>query len=417
MKEYHNIDLYIRDNLKLYPSEVNADIWDEINIIPPKKRYSGNILSLTLLFVSLLFLGNHGYMNSDLGYVNNEQKQIPFTLDNNNYLHSDLVEQNKIASASENVHFNRNHHVSNSLEKRKIEVIFKADRNFEKYYKSEQKESLVETVIKKKKLYKSISGLDLKARDISSFISPDVSDCYDPNKKTYVFADAYYSPMYSLKNLNDRTNENENFLSLRKDSESYVYGHALGIRAGAINESGLILAAGVEASQWIEKFVYENENEVQITTVDVYDGAGNLIRTDTTITHGSRIKTTYNKHNFIDIPFSVGYVSRGRNIDLYGMIGANLNFIFSQKGEILSQGNSIGTIDSNDPWALSVYKKNAGISPHLALGASYHLDNDIDLFVETVIKTNLSSLTLSDYPLEQKHYTAALRFGVRKEIF
>lgn len=237
------------------------------------------------------------------------------------------------------------------------------------------------------------------------------------------FADAYFSSDFNKKHLNSKDEQTNQYLINRNKSEKPLYSFTAGFRVGYTPLKKIELMTGMEYKQINEKFEYidPESNQTRLVTIKdyVYQNGkiiDSIITQEVIIIPGSVKYTVYNSFRSIDIPLIAGYniFNQGRlNVNVSG--GPVFNLTSLQRGMILSpdvDGKAI-RITSDDEQSIQIYKQSTGISLSASVSIRYRLTKDMAIFAEPGIRTQLKSVTLDEYPLEQRFTTVGIAAGAR----
>lgn len=248
--------------------------------------------------------------------------------------------------------------------------------------------------------------------DLMKFWNPDCYSFRGGRSKPYFFVDAIYAPQYASKTLSTITNDPEqvDYANNRNDTESYSYAYSLGARLSMLTKSKLALRTGLTYSQITEKFNFRQEHVEGTVEITIKDSAGNIIGTQIDTLIGTRIKTTYNRYHFIDVPVLLGYEIHGEKININLNAGAYFNVAFSQKGDILDP-DLIPTklSESGHP----VFRDKVGVSIYGSVSLNYNLTDRIQILMEPHVRHYLNPITAENYPIEQKYTVFGVYAGMR----
>ncbi len=234
-----------------------------------------------------------------------------------------------------------------------------------------------------------------------------------------IFVEAFGGAEYSVQQWQSKSEAATKYINIRKNSETFVTGHTEGIRLGLVHSSGLALRIGASASHLLEKMKYVNESEERTTTAVniIRDLNGNIIRMDTTTATitGRREKETYNRFTTFDLPLQFGFdvplsSKRVWGLNAYG--GVLVNLKFKKSGEILTPTGIPARFNDS----FRVYSDRVGLGLTANLGASYRFADNWRVGVESGFLYPLQSLTLNDYPLQQRTVKVNLVVGLRYEF-
>ena len=168
---------------------------------------------------------------------------------------------------------------------------------------------------------------------------------------------------------------------------------------------------GLSFSQINEVFDFIDENStrtyVNYIIDTVRDNSGNIleIRSDSSVVteYGQRIKLSNNYFRFLDIPALIGYRFKIKNHGFILQAGAAVNLAFWKEVDLLAPDESIVNADSNNPSAYPIFRSRAGLDLIGGIGYSLELSERNVIRLMASARYPTSSLTLNEYPLEQKY--------------
>jgi hypothetical protein len=138
---------------------------------------------------------------------------------------------------------------------------------------------------------------------------------------------------------------------------------------------------------------------------------------DTTTEVGTRTEQQQNRFHSIDIPLLIGYRIDNGNWDFGIQVGPVINLVYSAKGKIIgANGESISFSDQSDPTYTEVFKDQVGISLFAGIYASKRVGNKLWVFAEPHLHHRFSSVTLDDYPIDQRQTNIGLSIGLRVKL-
>ena len=228
-------------------------------------------------------------------------------------------------------------------------------------------------------------------------------------------ADIYISPDIAFKHSSTTNLTGLMLAQQSKQATNQLLSYSLGVRLGLSLSKHFSVKSGLQYSQVNEQFVYTDYNATRVIplvterTFTSINGA-NTISYDTTslLQAGIRKITTYNHYRSIDIPLLVGYETGNENLNLYVNAGPVVNLYSWYSGTTLNSSLQPETIASS-----GIYKSNIGLSLYLGLGVSKKINKQWQLFGEPYFRYQLSSMTSSSIPYQQKIHTAGVQLGVR----
>ncbi|MCB9302197.1 MAG: hypothetical protein H6566_16240 [Lewinellaceae bacterium] len=231
------------------------------------------------------------------------------------------------------------------------------------------------------------------------------------------YLDALASPDLSIRQMQPRNPEYEEYVQSRRETESNMLAFSGALRLSMVSDKGLAVRTGINYSQINEKFTYFSGSEEIIQYINRYDQDGNVIGTDTLIEVGARHKVTHNQYRMLDIPFLLGYeIGKGRlGVSLNG--GAYLNLLFRQKGDFLSpQDLRPVSFDSGNPDAYPAFKQQVGLGWYGSIGFAYRTSGNLQIVLEPHFKIFPKSVTRDQYAVTQRYMSTGLFIGLRQQL-
>ncbi len=226
----------------------------------------------------------------------------------------------------------------------------------------------------------------------------------------------YASPDYALKYVSN-ISAPQQYLDKKDSSEQMQISYTAGFRLIKPLNNNFLLKAGFQYSQLNQKFSYRNENEIKTTTVIttriIIRSAGDTILVrDTSVLQqiGYNIKTVHNQFRSIDIPVTLGY--QFGNDDLKFGINAGVVFNLSSwyQGEILD--TTYTSVPMNKV-SNALYKTNIGMGLYTSISLIKRINDNTHLFFEPYFRYNLSNMTNSVSPYNQRFHIGGLSVGLR----
>jgi hypothetical protein len=226
----------------------------------------------------------------------------------------------------------------------------------------------------------------------------------------------FASPDYSIKSVSN-VSASQQYLDKKDSSEQMQIGYSAGIRLVKPLNEHILLKTGFQYSQMNQKFSYRNENEIKTTTVittrTIIRSPGDTVHvTDTSTLQqiGYSIKTIHNHYRSIDIPLTLGYQFGNEDLS----IGINAGVIFNisswYQGEILD--TSLASVPISKV-SSSIYKSNIGMGLYSSISVLKRVNENTQLFFEPYFRYNLSNMTNSQSPYNQKFQVGGLAIGLR----
>ena len=240
----------------------------------------------------------------------------------------------------------------------------------------------------------SIEGLDLGDPKCAKFSAKIRFDLY---------VDGIASYDYAFKSLTTKTGEDTNYRDRRSSTEAFYYAFTAGTRFSLVTSNGWALRTGLVYANVGELFKYVNVDAIEPTTGEV-----SLLE----ITKTNRFQT-------FDVPVILGYEMDFKNFVLHVNTGAYINLLFEKKGFILSPDLNPVSLDSRyaeEFGSYSPFRNHVGASLFGSIGINYKLSSHVQLIIEPHFKSNLRSITIDSYSLNQKYLTTGLITGLRFKL-
>ena len=229
----------------------------------------------------------------------------------------------------------------------------------------------------------------------------------------------FASPDYALKYVSNNSAPQQ-YLDKKDSSEQMQISYTAGFRLIKPLNDNFLLKAGFQYSQLNQKFSYRNENEIKTTTVitarTIIRAAGDtIIVSDTSVLQqiGYSVKTVHNQFRSIDIPVTLGY--QFGNEDLKFGINAGVIFNLSSwyQGEILDTTYAPVPMDKVSN---TLYKTNIGMGLYTSISLIKRINDNTHLFFEPYFRYNLSNMTNSVSPYNQRFHIGGLAVGLRFDL-
>jgi len=229
----------------------------------------------------------------------------------------------------------------------------------------------------------------------------------------------YASPDYALKYVSN-ISAPQQYLDKKDSSEQMQISYTTGFRLIKPLNDNFLLKAGFQYSQLNQKFSYRNENEYKTTTVitarTIIRSAGDTILvSDTSVLRqiGYSVNTVHNQFRSIDIPVTLGY--QFGNDDLKFGINAGVVFNLSSwyQGEILD--TTYASVPMNKV-SNALYKTNIGMGLYTSMSLIKRINDNTHLFFEPYFRYNLSNMTNSASPYNQRFHIGGLSVGLRFDL-
>jgi len=241
-----------------------------------------------------------------------------------------------------------------------------------------------------------------------------------PNNRCYNFAqnaniwfvDAYTGPSYNQKLLRSQP-DNRPYLNQRLNTERRDLALNAGLRASFLFQRFYVFRTGIHYDQSTEIFEYADPDHVLITT-RIRNVGGKQVIDTLSVQYGSSHTKIYNRLGTIDIPLLLGAELRKGNTGFSFNGGALINIAFWKRGQILDPATSEPAWYNPKRNELAVYQNHAGVSIFASAQWFCHLQPRLRLFIEPYFREVLRPVTLSSYPVEQRHRIWGLQCGVTR---
>ncbi len=232
------------------------------------------------------------------------------------------------------------------------------------------------------------------------------------------YVDAIASAELTFRMLEAKDSEFSDYANNREATESEMYSYSTGVRLSLVTEGGVALRTGLIYNQILERFKYENGSATRTIIVEIKDADGNVIDTRTEIETGTQQKVTYNRYRSLDIPLLLGYEWHKEKMVYNINGGVYFNIWSKQKGEFLTSNANDPPIrfNSGNPTAEKIFHDRLGVSFYGSLGFNYKINDVLQLIVEPNVRYQFHSITVEDYPLEQKYINVGLMTGLRLQF-
>lgn len=236
-------------------------------------------------------------------------------------------------------------------------------------------------------------------------------------KKGQVFIDFVLSPDIALREMSPKNAEYNDYVRAREASEKSVFAYSAALRMSIVSGMGFVMRSGLSYSQINERFEHVDENYERTEIIKVTNSLGEVIGMDTITEFGTRIRTTHNRLQTLDIPLIVGYELYYEKFAFSINGGAYLNLSFTQRGSFLSPTDlQPVSFSSNDPNGVKAFKKQLGLGWYGSLGFQYSLDKKLSLLIEPYFKIYPKSFTDENFAVRQRYFTTGLSLGIRRQL-
>lgn len=223
-------------------------------------------------------------------------------------------------------------------------------------------------------------------------------------------------PLTSFHGLSARSQEQQEYLSVRRNTERNRLSLGSQLRLVYHTPAGLRLRLGVQYLQVNQHFTYENPDIMEIRIVPQLGNNGEIIGSDTIYTPLQH--HTKNRYQWINIPLLAGYEFKSHKLRLGFLAGPVFNVRFDASGEIIAPDSRQPAVlgNENEQVAVPAYRSNAGIGWYGGISASVNLYGKYSLFTEASVQHFQRSLTIADYPLKHQPWIGNLLLGVRTRL-
>lgn len=236
-------------------------------------------------------------------------------------------------------------------------------------------------------------------------------------KKGQVFIDFILSPDIALREMSPKNAEYNDYVWAREASEKSVFAYSAAVRMSVVSGMGFVMRSGISYSQINEKFEHIDENYERIEIIKITNSLGEVIGMDTVTEYGTRIRTTHNRLQTLDLPLIVGYELYYEKFAFSINAGPYFNLSFRQKGSFLSPSDLQPiSFSSNDPNGIKAFKKQLGLGWYGSLGFKYSLDKKLSLLIEPYFKIYPESFTNENFAVRQRYFTTGLSLGIRRQL-
>jgi len=246
-----------------------------------------------------------------------------------------------------------------------------------------------------------------------------ITDCPSAfgDRKNDWFVEAYVSPDYAIKTTKGLDDE---YLRRKDSTESFRSAFTAGIRLSKNIGENLMLKTGLQFSQINEKFNLRTENERKQVTVitirTIVRAPGDTLRISDTSTLeqiGYRVKTTFNRYRSLDIPVIIGYEWGNDNFRTSINTGLIFNLQSWQQGDMLDTTYNAVSFDKAGS---QVFKKNIGLGIYASASFLKRISSNSEIFAEPYVRYNISNMTNTGSPFNQRFHVAGINIGLRYKI-
>jgi hypothetical protein len=262
---------------------------------------------------------------------------------------------------------------------------------------------------------------ELQNRRLYNLLLPDCPTIEDNAAGNKKYLELYAGPDYALRSFGSFNSDTNSITYLQKRKESLTFASAFsaGLRYTKVFNNGMSLRSGINYSQINEKFLYINERDIRyilvITPRQIISG-GNTITVYDTLRYtetGKRIKTTYNRYRYIDVPLQLGYEFGNGRLHTNISAGAIINLYSWQKGDMLDSAYQPVSITTGKASSAYGFKTNIGVGFLGSVSVYYKITPRMHVLAEPYFRYNLQPMTRDNQNLTQKYSTLGLRLGIR----
>ena len=212
------------------------------------------------------------------------------------------------------------------------------------------------------------------------------------------------------------------FLTDWEAAQSPVSTFTGGLQLVVQSPSGFEAAAGIEYQRLSQKL---ESDQTVITMIQIFDpmayffidANGDRIWVADTITRTvitNSKQTTEIRHQLLNIPIRVGYMTQFGDWNVGAHVGAVLHLSHKVDGLVLQPDGSYVELNENNQEL--VYKKDMGFSYSADLHVGRQVSDKVELFVRPTFRYNPTSWATNSYALNTKIQMANFNAGIRYTI-
>lgn len=228
--------------------------------------------------------------------------------------------------------------------------------------------------------------------------------------------EVYVSPDMAFKTISNNT-ATAQLLSQKDSSESMRPGFSAGFRIVKPLNDYLSLKTGLQYSQINQRFTYKTENETRTTTVvtvrSIVRAPGDtlIVRDTSTLTQvGFKTNTVKNRFRSLDIPVLASVQFGNEDLKWGITAGAIVNVSSWYEGVLLDSSLAAVAVGKDNGM---MYKKNIGLGLYAGFNITKRINYNTQLFFEPYLRYNLSNITTTGAPFNQKFSIGGLALGLR----
>jgi hypothetical protein len=234
------------------------------------------------------------------------------------------------------------------------------------------------------------------------------------------FVDLYYAPEIT-QHARDLGSGDENYLRLRRSTESSVYSHSQGLRLGYWLNHRVAVKTGVDLYDIQERLSYtyipgmgNMPVGMKIDSVEGYfvDPFTNALVADTIVGNPDYAGEVnlFNHYRFINIPFMLSWTFNSGLWSFSPGIGTYMNIGTRYRGTIIHTDRK-ALIDLSSEQ--SPYRKTIGFGLSLEALMSYHYNQTVELVVGPKFNYHLSNINKPDAPVKERISNTGVYTGIR----
>jgi hypothetical protein len=230
--------------------------------------------------------------------------------------------------------------------------------------------------------------------------------------------DVMASMDFVLRNLEAKESAYAAYAKRRDDTETFRHGTSVGMRLSTVSDNGFAVRSGLNYSTINEQLNLKIGEEERLIAQIKYAEDGSIIGADTTLATVGLYRIVNNRYTELDIPLLVGYEYSGQKVSLSFNGGIHINMLSAQRGEFLSPNTDESvSFSSSDPNSYRAFRNRLGIGFYGSMGVYFQVNDNLQFLLEPYLKWRPGSYTVDAYVLDQRHTTAGLFVGMRKEIY
>ena len=246
------------------------------------------------------------------------------------------------------------------------------------------------------------------------------SEIKKTKKSIHVFTDVYYAPEFA-QHTRDLGSGSPAYLKLRRNTETNIYSHSQGIRAGVWLNSNLFFKTGIDMFEMNERLSYtfipgmgNLPVGMRIDSINGYyiNPLTNDLVADTIV--GSVNATgeviISNHFSFVNVPLMIGWRFNKGLWNIQSSAGIYMNIYSGYKGKIIHESmQSLIDISSTS----TPYKQNIGLGVSAEVIATYSIFQNIDVLIGPKYNYHLSDISRKGAPIREKLSSIGVFSGIR----